>query len=490
MYKFTSTRNNNNIKTASEAVLKGLAEDGGLFTPNLSEMPKFDLNSLLGLDYKELAITILSSILDDYSKEEIRESVEKAYDKKFEIDEIVGVNKKGDFNVLELYHGPTCAFKDMALTVLPHLLTKAYKKKNKDKTISILTATSGDTGKAALEGFKDVENTYITVFYPKEGVSTIQERQMLTTSGNNTCVVKVNGNFDDCQRIVKEAFDDEEINSLQNTELSSANSINLGRLIPQVVYYFYAYLTMVQRDEIKLNDEISFSVPSGNFGDILAGFIAKELGLPIKKLVCASNKNDVLTDFIKTGVYDRNRNFYTTISPSMDILISSNVERLLYILSDYDDLLVSSYMTSLKENGRYEVSDSIKSKIKELFDGYSYSDEDTKKTISDLYNKTNKIIDPHTAIAYKACIDYAKTNTEPIVCLSTASPYKFAKDVYMAIKNEELSDAFMYLEKLEEISDEKIPSSLKSLRNKEIKHDNLIDKENGLDFIYRKLKQL
>lgn len=490
MYKFTSTRNNNNIKTASEAILKGLAEDGGLFTPNLSTIEKFDLKALINLDYKKLAITILSRILDDYSEEEIRDCIESAYDQKFEIDEIVGVNKKGDFNVLELYHGPTCAFKDMALTVLPHLLTKAYKKMNKEKVISILTATSGDTGKAALEGFKDVENTYITVFYPKEGVSTIQERQMLTTNGNNTCVVKVNGNFDDCQRIVKEAFDDSEINGLENIELSSANSINLGRLIPQVVYYFYAYLKMVERKEIELGDVISFAVPSGNFGDILAGFIAKELGLPVKKLVCASNKNDVLTDFIKTGVYDRNRNFYTTISPSMDILISSNVERLLYILSDYDAKLVSSYMNHLKECGRYEVNEKINKLIKEYFESYSYSDEETIKTIFELYQRDKKVIDPHTAIAYRACIDYAKDNNEPIVCLSTASPYKFAKDVYKALKNETFEDDFMYLTKLEEISDEKIPTSLRNLKNLEIKHDNLVCKEEGLDFIYRKLKQL
>lgn len=490
MYKFTSTRDNNNIKTASEAVLKGLAEDGGLFTPNLNELPKFDLSSLLGLSYKNLAIKILSAILDDYSKEEIEDCINKAYDEKFAAKDTVGLTRKGDFNVLELYHGPTCAFKDMALTVLPHLLTKAYKKKNKDKVISILTATSGDTGKAALEGFKDVENTYITVFYPREGVSTIQERQMLTTTGKNTCVVKVNGNFDDCQKIVKEAFDDKEINLLANVELSSANSINLGRLIPQVVYYFYAYLKMVERNEIKLNDEISFSVPSGNFGDILAGYIALKLGLPVKKLICASNKNDVLTDFIKTGIYDRNRNFYTTISPSMDILISSNVERLLYILSDYDDKLVASYMTSLKETGKYEVNVRIKQSINDLFDAYSYSDEDTIKTIKDLYEKDHKVIDPHTAIAYKACIDYAKSHKEPVVCLSTASPYKFAKDVYKALKNEDFEDDFMYLEKLEEISDENIPASLKNLKQLEIKHDNLVSKDGGLEFIYRKLKQL
>lgn len=490
MYKFTSTRNKNNIKTASEAILKGLAEDGGLFTPNLSLMPKFDLNELLNLDYKELAIVILSSILDDYSKEEIAECINLAYDCKFENDEIVSVNKKGDFNVLELYHGPTCAFKDMALTVLPHLLTKAYQKKNANKIISILTATSGDTGKAALEGFKDVENTYITVFYPRDGVSPIQEKQMLTTLGKNTCVVKVKGNFDDCQRIVKEAFDDKDLNALENIELSSANSINLGRLIPQVVYYFYAYLKMANRNEIKLGDKITFSVPSGNFGDILAGYIAKELGCPINKLICASNKNDVLTDFIKTGVYDRNRQFYTTISPSMDILISSNVERLLYILSDYDDELVCSYMNSLKENGRYEVNESINKLIKDNFISYSFSDEDTLNTIKDLYDSTGKVIDTHTSISYKACIEYAKDNKEPVVCLSTASPYKFARDVYKAIKNETFEDAFVYLDKLEDISYEKIPSGLRSLKDKENKHDNLIEKDEGIDFILRKLKTL
>ena len=343
MHYFTSTRDKLNRKTASEAILEGLSTDGGLYTPDLSEYKAFDLNEFLNMNYQEMAVKIIGTILDDYTEEEIKDSVYKAYDSKFDDEEIVKLRNKGGIPVLELYHGPTCAFKDMALTVLPHLLTKAYSKQGEDKKIMILTATSGDTGKAALEGFKDVDNTYICVFYPKENVSKIQERQMLTTGGNNTCVIKLEGNFDDCQKIVKECFD----LSFDNIKLSSANSINLGRLMPQVVYYFYAYIKLVNNKEIKLNDMISFSVPSGNFGDILAGYIARALGCPINKLICASNKNDVLTDFINTAVYNRKRPFYSTISPSMDILVSSNVERLLYFISN-DDVLVQNYMNELK----------------------------------------------------------------------------------------------------------------------------------------------
>ena len=344
MHYFTSTRDKLNRKTASEAILEGLSTDGGLYTPDLSEYKAFDLNEFLNMNYQEMAVKIIGTILDDYTEEEIKDSVYKAYDSKFDDEEIVKLRNKGGIPVLELYHGPTCAFKDMALTVLPHLLTKAYSKQGEDKKIMILTATSGDTGKAALEGFKDVDNTYICVFYPKENVSKIQERQMLTTGGNNTCVIKLEGNFDDCQKIVKECFD----LSFDNIKLSSANSINLGRLMPQVVYYFYAYIKLVNNKEIKLNDMISFSVPSGNFGDILAGYIARALGCPINKLICASNKNDVLTDFINTAVYNRKRPFYSTISPSMDILVSSNVERLLYFISN-DDVLVQNYMNELRE---------------------------------------------------------------------------------------------------------------------------------------------
>ena len=490
MNKFTSTRDLNNNKTASEAILKGLAEDGGLFTPDLSKIEKFDLNDLLGLDYKSLAIKILSRILDDYSEEEITDAINRAYDNKFDCTDTVGLVKKGDINVLELYHGPTCAFKDMALTVLPHLLTTAYKKKGEHKIISILTATSGDTGKAALEGFKDVENTFITVFYPKENVSKVQERQMLTTGGKNTCVVKVDGNFDDCQRIVKAAFDDKKINSLENTELSSANSINLGRLVPQIVYYFYAYLKLVERKEIKMGEKISFAVPSGNFGDILAGYIGKVLGLPVNKLICASNRNNVLTDFINTGVYDSLRPFYSTISPSMDILVSSNVERLLYILSDYDSATVKGYMDELKKSGKYKVSEKIFKAIKDNFVAYAFDDETTSRTIKDLYQNTGKVIDPHTSVAYAACLAYKKDNNEKVVCLSTASPYKFAKDVCKAITDKKFDDDFMYLKELEKIGDEKIPYSLENLENLKINHDNEINKEDGMDFILGKLEKL
>lgn len=485
MHYFTSTRDKLNKKTASEAVLKGLSLDGGLYSPDLREYESFDLNELVNLDYRELAVRIIGYILDDYSEEEIKDAVYKAYDLKFDTEETVKLVNKGGIPVLELYHGPTCAFKDMALTMLPHLLVKAYKKQGENKKIMILTATSGDTGKAALEGFKDVENTYICVFYPMEGVSLIQEKQMLTTGGDNTCVIKLKGNFDDCQRVVKECFD----LSFDNIKFSSANSINLGRLVPQVVYYFYAYLTLVKNNEIKMNEEISFSVPSGNFGDILAGYIAKALGCPINKLICASNKNDVLTDFINTGIYNRNRPFYSTISPSMDILVSSNVERLLYFISN-DDLLVKNYMNELKEKGEYKLNDEIFAVIKENFAAYSFDDDVCKDTIKTLYNKDRKVIDPHTSVAYKAALEYKKDNDEKVVVLSTASPYKFAKDVYLSICDDVQPNDFDYLRKLEEISDEKIPASLKELENMENRHDNIVTKDNAKDFIIRKAESL
>ncbi|MGN1406347.1 MAG: threonine synthase [Erysipelotrichaceae bacterium] len=485
MHYFTSTRDKLNRKTASEAILEGLSSDGGLYTPDLSEYQSFDLNELLDMNYQEMAVKIIGTILDDYSIDEIKDAIYKAYDNKFDIEEIVKVRNKGGIPVLELYHGPTCAFKDMALTVLPHLLTKAYSKQGEDKKIMILTATSGDTGKAALEGFKDVENTYICVFYPKENVSKIQERQMLTTGGDNTCVIKLEGNFDDCQKVVKDCFE----LSFDNIKLSSANSINLGRLMPQVVYYFYAYLKLVKNNEIKLNDKISFSVPSGNFGDILAGYIAKALGCPVNKLICASNKNDVLTDFINTGIYNRKRPFYSTISPSMDILVSSNVERLLYFMSN-DDVLVKNYMNDLKTKGEYQVNDKIFRMIKESFAAYSFDDEACKETIRTLYNKDGKIIDPHTSVAYRAAMEYMKDNDEKVVVLSTASPYKFAKDVCLSIHDDKQSNDFDYLRKLEEIADEKIPASLRELENMEIRHDNNVTKDNAKDFIIRKAETL
>lgn len=485
MHYFTSTRDKLNRKTASEAILEGLSTDGGLYTPDLSEYKAFDLNEFLNMNYQEMAVKIIGTILDDYTEEEIKDSVYKAYDSKFDDEEIVKLRNKGGIPVLELYHGPTCAFKDMALTVLPHLLTKAYSKQGEDKKIMILTATSGDTGKAALEGFKDVDNTYICVFYPKENVSKIQERQMLTTGGNNTCVIKLEGNFDDCQKIVKECFD----LSFDNIKLSSANSINLGRLMPQVVYYFYAYIKLVNNKEIKLNDMISFSVPSGNFGDILAGYIARALGCPINKLICASNKNEVLTDFINTAVYNRKRPFYSTISPSMDILVSSNVERLLYFISN-DDVLVQNYMNELKEKGEYKLDEDIFSVIKESFAAYSFDDEVCRETIKTLYNKDGKIIDPHTSVAYRAATEYMKDNDEKVVVLSTASPYKFAKDVYLSICEDSQADDFDYLKKLEEIADEKIPASLRELENMEIRHDNNVTKDNAKDFIIRKAESL
>lgn len=489
MNKFYNTRNKNDYLSASAAIIKGLANDMGLYTPNLNEINKIDINELINLNYQQMATYIISHIFDDYKIEDIKDCVNKAYDDKFDAKDIVELNKYHDNYVLELYHGPTCAFKDMALTILPHLLTKAYKMQNNHDLIYILTATSGDTGKAALEGFKDVDNTYISVFYPKDNVSNIQRCQMLTTTGSNTNVIQVNGNFDDCQRIVKECFKQININ---NVQLSSANSINLGRLIPQVVYYFYAYIKLVNDKVINLNDKVNFVVPCGNFGNILAGYIAKELGCPIEKLVCASNSNDVLFEFINTGIYNRNRPFIKTISPSMDILVSSNVERLLFILSDYDDRLVSQYMHDLNTKGYYQVNEKIFDKIKDTFVAYSVDDMQTKSCIKDVYKQTKHCLDTHSAISYQAqtMFKQANINDYPCISLATASCYKFAKDVYNAISDNYEEDEFKCMQYLDKLTDEHIPSSLANILNMPIMHKDIIDKEDGISYIKTKAKEV
>lgn len=486
MNQFLSTRNNKNIKSGLMSVIEGLSDDGGLYTPDFRQINKIDFKKYQNLSYQDLSKEILKVFFDELNKEDINEIVDNAYDDKFSKKEAVQLRKINDDYFLELYHGPTSAFKDMALTVLPRLLKTAYKKNNIDKKIYILTATSGDTGKAALEGFKDVENTYISVFFPKDKVSKIQEKQMLTSSGKNVDVIQVEGNFDDCQNIVKELLVSDELKN-DHYIFSSANSINIGRLIPQIIYYVYSYLKLVENKEINYGEEISFVVPCGNFGNILAGYIAKCLSLPIKHLICASNSNDVLTEFIQTGRYNKNREFHKTISPSMDILISSNVERLLYLLSDYNSDLVSSYMKDLKDKNEYTVSDDLLNKIKETFISYSFNDEETKEGIKEIYQNNKHLIDTHTSVAYLASKEYKKENKEKLIIVSTASCYKFSKDVYSSIFDNELKDEFITLKELKKINDEKIPEGLKELDKKEINHNTVIQKENAINIIKERM---
>ena len=484
---FKSTRDNNVSVKSSEAIAKGLSYEGGLFIPeSIPQISISNIEYMADMTYTERAKEILGRFLTDFTEEELEKCITSAYTKeKFETNTIAPVYKLNDSQyILELWHGPTCAFKDMALQILPHLLTTSVKKLGIEKEILILVATSGDTGKAALEGFKNVNGTKIVVFYPDDGVSQIQRLQMCTQEGNNVFVSAVNGNFDDAQNGVKEIFTDNEYaNELDkvNVSLSSANSINWGRLVPQIVYYFSAYCDMVKGDEIKVGDEVNICVPTGNFGNILAAYYAKKMGLPIKKLICASNKNKVLTDFIRTGVYDRNRDFYTTTSPSMDILISSNLERLLYIISDGDAELVKDYMDKLKKDGCYTVSDEIKEKISESFFGGWADEENSAMAIKETYEKFSYVTDTHTAVAVSVHNDYVKEtgdNTKTIIA-STASPFKFNGAVLSALGEDTETadlDEFRLLLKLAEDYELRVPSSLSALEEKEVRFEMVCDK--------------
>ena len=489
--RFVSSRNDSETISTAKAMIKGLSDDGGLFTP-LLEGETIDLGSLQNLSYKDLATKIISFFIRDFSEEEIKECVNKAYDDKFDDPEITPLTKINDGHILELWHGPTSAFKDVALTLLPHLLTKAYQKDNSNKTLAILTATSGDTGKAALASFADVSNTAITVFYPEIGVSDIQKRQMATSIGNNVEVIAVKGNFDDCQRLIKKATTDKDIlKGLDNVTISSANSINVGRLIPQIVYYYYAYLKLVENKQINLYDKINFCVPTGNFGNILAGYLAKESGLPINKLICASNSNNILTDFINTGIYDLHRSFYPTMSPSMDILISSNLERLLYLLYKDSDK-INDLMKKLDEDKYYKVDDSVLKKMQEDFKAYWTSEEETKETIKGLFENEKVLIDPHTAVALSATKKY-KNETDDIsqtVVLSTANPYKFTADVLKVISNEQIEDPFIAMRKLEEISNMDAPKNLKELEQLPIRFEHSIEIKDGMNIIRKRFEEI
>ena len=490
--KYISTRNKEKIVSVSEAIIQGLADDGGLYTPQALDQ-KVDLASTLKMSYLELAQYILSLFLSDFSHEQIQQCVQNAYQNSFENNEVAPLCKYNDGWLMELWHGPTSAFKDVALTLLPHLLTAAYQNQNENDLISILTATSGDTGKAAINGFADVKNTAITVLYPEVGVSDIQKRQMQTSLGKNVEVIAVKGNFDDCQRIVKDAMKDPVVlEACKHMKLSSANSINIGRLIPQIVYYFDSYAKLVNHGDIQLGDVVNFVVPSGNFGNILAGYLAKQLGLPIKKLVCASNSNNVLTDFIRTGTYNANRTFIPTISPSMDILVSSNLERLLFLLSNHNDVLINQYMASLKNDGHYTISDDLRQRLQESFAAYDCSEDECKKVIHDTFHKEHILIDPHTAVAVHACHAYKQESNDatPCIILSTASAYKFAKDVYTALTGKSCTDEFEAMNALHDYTSVVIPKNLACLKDMEIRFTNTVKKEDALATIAKRLEGL
>ena len=490
--KYISTRNKEKIVSVSEAIIQGLADDGGLYTPQTLDQ-KVDLASTLKMSYLELAQYILSLFLSDFSHEQIQQCVQNAYQNSFENNEVAPLCKYNDGWLMELWHGPTSAFKDVALTLLPHLLTVAYQNQNENDLISILTATSGDTGKAAINGFADIKNTAITVLYPEIGVSDIQKRQMQTSLGKNVEVIAVKGNFDDCQRIVKEAMKDPVVlEACKHMKLSSANSINIGRLLPQIVYYFDSYAKLVNHGDIQLGDTVNFVVPSGNFGNILAGYLATQLGLPVKKLVCASNSNNVLTDFIRTGTYNSNRTFIPTISPSMDILVSSNLERLLFLLSNHNDVLINQYMASLKNDGHYTISDDLRQRLQESFAAYDCSEDECKKVIHDTFHKEHILIDPHTAVAVHACHAYKQESNDntPCIVLSTASAYKFAKDVYTALTGNSCKDEFEAMNALHDYTSIAIPKNLACLKDMEIRFTNTVKKEDALATIAKRLEGL
>lgn len=476
--KYHSTRDKSKILTGGEAIIKGISEDGGLFVPeSIPQLP--GLENMLEMSYQKIAQMILGMYLTDFTSDEIEEAVEQAYNSKFETDEIVPLVVKGEAAFLELFHGPTFAFKDMALSILPYLLKTALKKNNIQEEIVILVATSGDTGKAALEGFKDVPGTQVVVFFPDEGVSPIQRRQMLTQEGDNTYVVRLNGNFDDAQNGVKEMFGDEQFNQMlakNGFVLSSANSINIGRLIPQIIYYVYGYLKLIKEGVVKIGDPVNVAVPTGNFGNILAAYYAKQMGLPIAKLICASNDNRILTDFFQTGDYDRRRQLMTTSSPSMDILISSNLERFIYHMSGENEQLIREKMAELSEKGFYH----YQSKSDLIYPDMA-SEEEISYWIDHLYKTEDYIMDPHTAVAYCAYKKFSDQTKDHKVTLiaSTASPYKFSDKVLksVGVVSSEC-DEFQKLDQLSKLMHTLVPGKLSELESLPVVHDRICDPTN------------
>ena len=485
---YRSTRDDNVKVTASQAILKGLAPDGGLFVPE--SIPSLDksLEELSKMSYKEVAYEVMKLMLDDFTEEELKNCIDKAYDSKFDTEEIAPLVKAEGAYFLELFHGATIAFKDMALSILPHLLTTSAKKNDVKNEIVILTATSGDTGKAALAGFADVPGTRIVVFYPKNGVSPIQEKQMVTQKGANTHVIGIKGNFDDAQTGVKNIFGDKELEKVMNNagfQFSSANSINIGRLVPQIVYYVYAYAyaRLLANGEIKAGEKINAVVPTGNFGNILAAFYAKNMGLPINKLICASNENKVLYDFFTTGEYDRNRDFVLTTSPSMDILISSNLERLIYRIAGNNAAKNAELMASLKSEGKYKITDDMKAQLADFYGNYATEAEDAA-TIRKIYEDCGYVIDTHTSVAATVYDKYRKEtgDTTKTVIASTASPYKFTRSVMNAIdsKYDSMGD-FELVDELSKISNVKVPNAIEEIRTAPVLHDIVCDSDKMCD---------
>lgn len=493
---YNSTRNSSVKVSSAEAITQGISAEGGLFVPeSIPEITFDDIKKIGEMKYADRAAFVFSKFLTDFTEAEIHYCTDNAYStKNFESDSIAEIAHLFDGTyMLELWHGPTCAFKDMALQILPYFLTTSVKKINLDKKIVILVATSGDTGKAALEGFKDVEGTSILVFYPEDGVSPMQKRQMKTQEGSNVGVCALKGNFDDCQTGVKKIFTDADVKKQLDDNgmmFSSANSINWGRLVPQIVYYISSYAELVKDGEITLGEKINIVVPTGNFGNILAAYYAKHMGIPVNKLICASNINNVLTDFINTGVYDRNRHFYPTVSPSMDILISSNLERLLYIMTGKNDTLISEWFGKLSAEGKYEVSDDVKVKLSEEFCAGFCDDEQTKATIHEIYEKYSYTCDTHTAVAVKVYEDYKKStgDTTKTIIASTASPYKFSAAVLEAIEGK-TSDISEYekVDRIAELSDIPVPSALADLKNKPERFNDVIDKNDQKAYVLKTL---
>lgn len=478
---YQSTRDKKNQVTASQAILQGLAIDGGLYVPSELPVMNLDFKKLAKMSYQEVAYLVMKEFLTDFTESELTDCIKSAYDHKFADEKIAPLRKVGKDYYLELFHGSTIAFKDMALSILPYLMTTAAKKNQVDQEIVILTATSGDTGKAAMAGFADVPGTKIIVFYPKNGVSPIQEKQMVTQAGKNTWVVGITGNFDDAQTNVKEMFNNQELKKVMannGKQFSSANSINIGRLVPQIVYYVYAYAQLVASGEITVGDEINVSVPTGNFGNILAAYYAQQIGVPINKLVCASNENNVLTDFLRSGTYNRNREFMVTSSPSMDILVSSNLERLLFHVANNDDKQTKALMDSLLAVGKYSITQEMSEGLVDFYGDFATEEEATAE-LKQVFKQEEYTLDPHTAVAAAVYDQYreATGDKHPTVIVSTASPYKFPRAVVKALTGEvaESTDDFELVTQLAAISELEIPAAVSELVTAKVRHDIVVE---------------
>lgn len=501
--RYESTRGSKIFQSSTKAIIRGIAEDKGLYVPEEIPALPLSIEEMKGMTYQQIAYKVLHTYFDEFSDEEMAYCIDGAYDSKFEAAEVAPMKKAGGAYFLELYHGKTAAFKDMALSILPYLMTTSCKKEGETDKICILTATSGDTGKAALEGFAGVEGTEIIVFYPENGVSQVQERQMVSQTEPNTHVFAIKGNFDDAQTGVKKIFADDEMKAKladKGIKLSSANSINIGRLVPQVAYYVYSYVKLVEMGALKNGEPMNVVVPTGNFGNILAAYMAGKMGVPVGKLICASNENKVLTDFIRTGVYDARRDFHLTNSPSMDILISSNLERLIYLLAERDGEAVSRWMTALDQEKVYEVSDSVKEGLKDFYGGFC-TEEETLEAIGKMWSDEKYLMDTHTAVAYKVYKDYvAETGDEtPTVIASTASAYKFAESVAKGIGLDETkvkilagvtdkATGFDYVKALAKETGVKVPLGLKDLELKPVVHNNVCEKAEMPEVVLGALK--